>query len=158
MDYIYCRSCGGKNPEDATFCNRCGKRLDYSIDVVDLTNVEITESTTTSIVPPPSESTEPDAKWWNNKGNEYYFKDDYESALDCYSKAIKLDPNLWAGWYNSSLALSKLGRGDEARKARRKADEVGKPKPPHLRDDDKKSVQDIVQTPEDKPSGVCTMS
>ncbi len=151
MDYIYCRSCGGKNPEDATFCNRCGKRLDYSIDVVDLTNVEITESTTTSTIPPPSESTEPDAKWWNNKGNEYYFKDDYESALDCYSKAIKLDPNLWAGWYNSSLALSKLGREDEARKAKKKADELGKPKPSPTRDDDKKSVQDIVQTSEDKP-------
>ncbi len=151
MDYIYCRSCGGKNPEDATFCNRCGKRLDYSIDVVDLTNVEITESTTTSIVPPPSESKEPDVKWWNNKGNEYYFNDDYKSALDCYSKATKLDPNLWAGWYNSSLALSKLGRGDEARKARKKADELGKPQPPPLSDDDKKSAQDISQTPEHKP-------
>ena len=182
MDYIYCRSCGGKNPEDATFCNRCGKRLDYSIDVVDLTNVEITESKASSPstniessltkpntqkeadntrlhteqrksdpIPPPSESTEPDARWWNNKGNEFYFKGDYESAFDCYSKAIKLDPNLWAGWYNSSLALSKLGRTDEARKAKKKADELGKPQSPQLSDDDqKKSVKDIGQTPGDK--------
>jgi len=126
MDYIYCRSCGGKNPEDATFCNRCGKRLDFSIDVVDLTDTETTESTTTSTVPPPSESTEPDAKWWNNKGNEYYSKDDYESALDCYSKAIQLDPTLWAGWYNSSLTLSKLGRKGEADEAKKKADELKK--------------------------------
>jgi len=139
--FIRCPHCGAKNLYVEDYCWRCKEQICINVDVIELPKPDS---------PPSSESTEQDARWWNNKGNEYFLKDDYESALDCYSKAIQLDPNLWAGWYNASLALSKLGRSDDARKSRKKADELGKPQPPPLKEDDKKSVQDIKQTPNDK--------
>lgn len=139
--FIRCPHCGAKNLYIEDYCWRCKKQICVNVDVIEQRKPDS---------PPHSESTEPDAKWWNNKGNEYYFEKDYESALDCYSKAIKLDPHLWAGWYNSSLVLSKLGRGDEARKVKKKADEIGKPQPPHITDDVEKSVQDTVKTPKEE--------
>jgi tetratricopeptide (TPR) repeat protein len=41
----------------------------------------------------------------------------YAEAIKAYDKAIRLDPNDAAAWYNKGLALSDQGKYDEALKA-----------------------------------------
>ena len=38
----------------------------------------------------------------------------YEDALDCFEKAIKIDPTEELGWFNKACALSLLNKKDEA--------------------------------------------
>lgn len=66
------------------------------------------------------------AETWKNRGNEFFSKGDYKSALMCYRHAIEINPYYASGWNNYGLALLKLGRIDDARAAKRKADELKK--------------------------------
>jgi tetratricopeptide (TPR) repeat protein len=67
-----------------------------------------------------------DPEIWKEKGNEYFTKGDYDSALKCYRQAIEIDPNCVSGWNNYGLTLLKLGGIDEATAAKKKADELRK--------------------------------
>ena len=48
------------------------------------------------------------------KGNEHTYKEEYNDAISCYDKAIKIDPNFSQAWNNKGLALYDLGRYEEA--------------------------------------------
>jgi tetratricopeptide (TPR) repeat protein len=42
------------------------------------------------------------------KGNEHYYNKEYKEAMECYDKALEIDPNDASAWYNKGLALNKL--------------------------------------------------
>ncbi len=44
----------------------------------------------------------------------YQFKQDYNTALDCFTKAIKADSNFYEAWYNRGKTYEKLGKMTEA--------------------------------------------
>jgi len=52
--------------------------------------------------------------YWNKKGIALYNLKRYEEALQCYDKAIQLEPNSTEYWSNKGLAFFKLSRYDEA--------------------------------------------
>jgi tetratricopeptide (TPR) repeat protein len=58
------------------------------------------------------------------KGNEYYYKNEYNSALEWYDKAIEINPNYAGALTNKGVALDSLGRHEEAIKYFDKAIEL----------------------------------
>jgi tetratricopeptide (TPR) repeat protein len=60
------------------------------------------------------------------QGESYYREDKFEKALECYDKAIKLNPDYDANiWYNKGVALETLGRIDESKECFKKAEQLG---------------------------------
>ena len=59
-----------------------------------------------------------------NKGNAYFKSGDYENALQCYGKAVKLDPEYRDAWNNIYITLLKLERTDDARKCKEILDKL----------------------------------
>ena len=51
---------------------------------------------------------------WRNKGGALYFLGKYDEAIECYDKAIEIDPDNQVVWNNKGLALNSLGKYDEA--------------------------------------------
>ncbi|MGB9622783.1 MAG: tetratricopeptide repeat protein, partial [Candidatus Bathyarchaeia archaeon] len=49
-----------------------------------------------------------------NKGISLANLGNVQEALDCFNKAIELNPNLAKAWYNKGLILFKLNRVNEA--------------------------------------------
>jgi tetratricopeptide (TPR) repeat protein len=50
---------------------------------------------------------------WNEKGNSFYKLGKYEEAIQCYDRAIEIEPNIAAVWHNKALCLQNLGRYEE---------------------------------------------
>jgi tetratricopeptide (TPR) repeat protein len=50
----------------------------------------------------------------NDEGVSHHSQGEFETAVEFFDKALKLDPSIVAAWSNRGLALSKLGRYDEA--------------------------------------------
>ena len=59
-----------------------------------------------------------------NKGNEYFRSGDYENALQCYGKAVEVDPEYRDAWNNIYITLLKLERTDDARKCKEILDKL----------------------------------
>ncbi|MCK4795939.1 MAG: tetratricopeptide repeat protein [Spirochaetes bacterium] len=59
-----------------------------------------------------------------NQGNDFYFKEDYESAIKAYDRTIELKPDNVIAWCNKGVALGELCRFDEALKVFEKAIEL----------------------------------
>ena len=51
---------------------------------------------------------------WINKGKALYELGRPEEAIECFDKAIELDPKKASAWYNKGTALTSLGRPEEA--------------------------------------------
>ena len=51
---------------------------------------------------------------WYNKGIDLDAMGRYEDAINCYDKAIEIDPLYALTWYNKGLALQALHRYAEA--------------------------------------------
>tara|TARA_B100000586_G_C19801355_1_gene298256 strand:- start:38 stop:490 length:453 start_codon:yes stop_codon:yes gene_type:complete len=51
---------------------------------------------------------------WINKGKALYELGRPEEAIECFDKAIELDPKKASAWYNKGTALTNLGRPEEA--------------------------------------------
>ena len=51
---------------------------------------------------------------WRNKGGTLYFQGKYDEAIECYDKAIEIDPDSSVVWNNKGLALNALGKYEEA--------------------------------------------
>jgi tetratricopeptide (TPR) repeat protein len=59
------------------------------------------------------------------KGNGYYYKNEHNKAIQCYDKAIEIDPNYADAWYNKGVTLYRLGKhNDEAIQCYDKAIEI----------------------------------
>lgn len=54
------------------------------------------------------------ASVWNNNGYAFRKQSKYQSAIECYDKAIKLQPNYAKAWYNKGYILEKQGKYEEA--------------------------------------------
>lgn len=65
------------------------------------------------------------ARAWYENGFALLGQGKYDESLKFLDKAIKLDPELAAAWYNKGVSLSKLGRTAEADAAFAKARELG---------------------------------
>ena len=48
-----------------------------------------------------------------NKGKGFYDKQDYKTAISCYTEAIRLDPDLALAYSNRGAAYLGLGKNDE---------------------------------------------
>lgn len=59
-----------------------------------------------------------------NLGRLFIYKDEYDTALEYYEKAIEVDPTNGLGWINKSHALLSLDRFEEALRAAEKAIEM----------------------------------
>ena len=49
-----------------------------------------------------------DASTWYDKGNIFVNKGKYNKAIECYDKAIKIDPNFAAAWNNKGNAFANM--------------------------------------------------
>lgn len=56
-----------------------------------------------------------------NKGVDFYYKGQYESALKAFDKAIEIKPDYVEAWDGKGYCLSKIGRVDEALELHNKA-------------------------------------
>jgi tetratricopeptide (TPR) repeat protein len=56
-----------------------------------------------------------------NRGLDYYYKNDYENALEAFGKATGLKPDFASAWINKGVALRNLGKPEEALKSYDKA-------------------------------------
>ena len=45
-----------------------------------------------------------ESKEWNRNGVEFYSDEEYEKAIECYDKAIRLDPDNVYAWNNRGLS------------------------------------------------------
>lgn len=50
---------------------------------------------------------------WNNRGNNFYNLGRYQEAIECYDKALEIDPNIAGIWYNKALCFYNLQRYQE---------------------------------------------
>jgi hypothetical protein len=66
----------------------------------------------------------PSALDLKNKGNDYFKSGDYENALQCYGKAVEIDPEYLDAWNNIYITLLKLERTDDARKCKEMLDKL----------------------------------
>jgi tetratricopeptide (TPR) repeat protein len=48
------------------------------------------------------------------KGNEFYYKKEYDRAIECYDKALGIDPMHARAWNNKGIVLGILGNYNEA--------------------------------------------
>jgi tetratricopeptide (TPR) repeat protein len=55
-----------------------------------------------------------DANDWIKKASEFVLQSNYNEAIKCYDKAIRLDPNDVDAWNDKGLALVALGISNEA--------------------------------------------
>lgn len=51
-----------------------------------------------------------------NQGNDFYKQARYQDAIECYKKALEIDPQYQAAWNNLGLAFLKLGQIEDAKK------------------------------------------
>ncbi|MGE5634650.1 MAG: tetratricopeptide repeat protein, partial [Deltaproteobacteria bacterium] len=58
------------------------------------------------------------------KGNEYYYKKEYNNAIQCYDKALEIDANYADAWYNKGSSLGNLLKHNEAIQCFDKAIEI----------------------------------
>ena len=56
----------------------------------------------------------------------YQYKQDYNTALDCFTKAIKADSNFYQAWYNRGKTYEKLGQMQQAKEDFARADSLKK--------------------------------
>ena len=54
----------------------------------------------------------------------YQYKQDYNTALDCFTKAIKADSSFYQAWYNRGKTYEKLGKHQEAQSDLTQADNL----------------------------------
>ncbi|KKN41715.1 hypothetical protein LCGC14_0720330 [marine sediment metagenome] len=56
-----------------------------------------------------------------NPNNEVTNSENYKEALNCYNKALEIEPNFGAAWYRKGMVIGVLGDFQEAIKCHEKA-------------------------------------
>lgn len=108
-----CQKCGTQNPSEVLFCKECGSRYPA------LSPQERVEEKSFQGVPGGQQGNEmQDKKAFLDNGNGYYKSGRYNEALEMYDRALQIDREYAKAWNNRSLALSKLGREQEASDSR----------------------------------------
>ena len=64
------------------------------------------------------------AEEWFNEGYDLYNQGRYEEAIECYNKALEIDPDYGDAWNNKGIVLDDLGRYEEAIECYNKALEI----------------------------------
>jgi len=54
------------------------------------------------------------AEEWNARGDERYDAEDFDAAIECYTKAVELNPELSLVYFSRASAFSNIGRYEEA--------------------------------------------
>jgi Flp pilus assembly protein TadD len=75
---------------------------------------EVYENLTGAPAPQPVRGEELSVVAWSNKGGALRALGRTEEALDCYDRALALNPRDEQAWYNKGVALGALGRTEEA--------------------------------------------
>ncbi len=75
-----------------------------------------------------------EAKGWLKKGYSFKRKNEYEKAIECYEKALEIDPKYADAWGAKGWALYEMKRSDEAIPCYERAIRI-KPKAPSLWND-----------------------
>ena len=52
-------------------------------------------------------------KAWDRKGDTFVDLERYEEAIECYNKALEIDPQYVSAWYGKEDALNKSGWMEE---------------------------------------------
>jgi cytochrome c-type biogenesis protein CcmH/NrfG len=73
-----------------------------------------------------------------------------ESALEAAKKSVALTPGAYTGWNNLSQVNLKLKKYDDALKAAEKALEIAPAQPAQIKDNIKKSIEQIKAAALDK--------
>ena len=66
-----------------------------------------------------------DAEAWFNMGFQLGEKGDTKNAMECYDRAIEIDPNLARAWLNKGVLYDNQGDAENAMKCKDKAKELG---------------------------------
>ena len=61
---------------------------------------------------------------WFDEGKALYFDDKYEEAIECYDRALSIDPNNADAWYWKGSTLRDMGKHSEAIECYDKALEI----------------------------------
>jgi len=64
------------------------------------------------------------SKSWFKKGLDLSEAGKYQEALECFEKAIEINPKEEIAWYNKGVALTNLGKHQEALECFEKAIEI----------------------------------
>lgn len=108
-----CRRCGTKNPEEVLYCKECGLRYPVHDNMAN-GGVKPVRDGPADV----QENGMHQKKTLLEKGNAFYKSGHYQEALEMYDRALALDREYAKAWNNRSLALSKLGREQEASDSR----------------------------------------
>ena len=65
-----------------------------------------------------------DSDAWFNKGNSLVKLERHEEAIECFDKAIRLNPEDYDAWHNKGSSLAQLERHEEAKECIAKAKEL----------------------------------
>jgi tetratricopeptide (TPR) repeat protein len=123
-----CAECETENEDNAIFCQQCGTKI--SVD-----------------------SSEPkSADSLNNEGIRFQEKEDYETALNIFQSAIKLDSNFAPPYFNIGVIYYNLSEYDNARIYFNKFKELA---PPNLKSFVKEA--DRILSSIDKIQGIYLM-
>ena len=98
----HCIYCGNEIPNDALFCNKCGKKQETVTST--FTPAKDAE------VPAMAETGENPTTFdeWFDKGNNFFDKKQYKDALECFNQTILLDPSNSSALFNKALCLWNL--------------------------------------------------
>lgn len=110
-----CRRCGTQNPKEVFYCKECG--LKYPGDEARM------NGDAGALRGGPADqqgSIMHQKKTLLDKGNALYKSGNYKEALALYDSVLALDREYAKAWNNRSLALSKLGREQEASESRKR--------------------------------------
>jgi tetratricopeptide (TPR) repeat protein len=67
---------------------------------------------------------ETEAEEWNTKGKHFAKLGEYKKSIQCFDKAISIDPNHALAWYNKGLVLKISGKHAESTKCLDKAVDI----------------------------------
>jgi tetratricopeptide (TPR) repeat protein len=65
-----------------------------------------------------------DSDFWKDKGNEYYKTGNYIEALNCFKRAIEINPDSYKSWYNLGMTYNRLGNKIDSRLCFDKSQEI----------------------------------
>lgn len=134
---LKCNECGYDNVDDALMCNMCQKIFRKEKKPSDGASVSqppaVTAKTAARGTPPAAETTSApfgtapaprpktieglDAMGWHERGLECLQNQQGDAALECYEKALAIEPRFTKAWGNKATLLHLSGRNEGALQA-----------------------------------------